>query len=133
MTFPSVAHGEVPSPTEEDSVQRAGDLALDLQQAITMTTKPASEDMKDGDLMKILTKEFFLSEANNRRPPHLQQLFDALKTIQATSVGAERAFSICGQFVMKIRNCLSAESIDALCFLKTHFQKKKRGQSEKSF
>ena len=128
----SSAQGEVPSPDEDVSTQSEGNLALDLQQAIFMTTTPGSEEMKDSDLMKVLTKEFSLFDATNRRPPHLQQLFDALTTVQATSVEAERAFSICGQFVTKIRNRLSAESIDALCFLKAHFQKKKKeGQGDK--
>ncbi|XP_030578053.1 zinc finger BED domain-containing protein 4-like [Archocentrus centrarchus] len=112
------------SPTEDVSTE--GNLALDLQQAISMTTTPASDEIKEGDLMKVLTKEFSLFEATNRRPPHLQQLFDALHSVQATSVEAERAFSICGQFVTKLRNRLSAESLDALCFLKAHFQKKKK-------
>lgn len=79
-----------------------------------MTTMPASEELKDGDFMKVLTKEFSLFEIINRRPPHLQQLFDALSTAQATYVEAERAFPLC------------AESIDALCFLKAHFHKKKK-------
>ncbi|XP_073715766.1 uncharacterized protein [Misgurnus anguillicaudatus] len=122
---------DAPRPTEEVT-ESERDLAFDLQQAISMTTKPASEEMKDGDFMTILNKEFSLFEATKRRPPHLQQLFDALSTIQATSVEAERAFSICGQFVTKIRNRLSAESIDALCFLKAHFQKNKNeGEGEK--
>lgn len=115
----SSAQGEVPNLSE-------GSLALDLQQAISMTTTPAPEEMRDGDFMKVITKEFSLFEATNKRPPHLQQLFDALSSVQATSVEAERAFSICGQFVTKIRNRLSAESIDALCFLKAHFEKKKK-------
>lgn len=124
MPTSSSAQGEVPNLNEE--VSSEGNLALDLQQAISMTTTPASEEMKDGDFMKVITKEFSLFEATNRRPPHLQQLFDTLSTVQATSVEAERAFSICGQFVTKIRNRLSAESIDALCFLKAHFEKKKK-------
>lgn len=131
----SSAHGEAPAsptPTEADSAgapsegDRESNLAVNLQQAISMTTKPALEEMRESDLMKILTKEFSLFETTKRRPRHLQQLIDTLATVQAASVEAERAFSVCGQFVTKIRNRLSAESIDALCFLKAHFQKKKK-------
>lgn len=87
----SSAQGAVPSPNEEVSTQSERNLALDLQQAISMTTMPVSEEMKNGDFMKI-SKEFSLFEATNKRPPHLQQLFDALSTVQATFVEAEGTF-----------------------------------------
>lgn len=97
----SSAHEEAPAsptPTEADSAgapsegDRESNLAVNLQQAISMTTKPALEELRESDLMKILTKEFSLFETTKRRPRHLQQLFDTLATIQATSVEAERAF-----------------------------------------
>lgn len=131
----SGAHGDqAASPCERGdgapTSERESNLVVNLQQPISMTTKPALEEMRETDLMKILTKEFSLLEATKSKPRHLQQLFDALGTIQATSVEAERAFSVCRQFVIKIRNRLSAESIDALCFLKVHFQKQKKKSSE---
>lgn len=120
------SHGDSRPTSPSDNVSTEGNLALDLEQAISMTTTPVSDESRESDLMKVLTKEFSLFEATHKRPPHLQQLFDALHSVQATSVEAERAFSICGQFVTKLRNRLSAESIDALCFLKAHFQKQKK-------
>ena len=45
-------------------------------------------------------------------------LFNALKTIPPTFVGAERAFSSLGLFATKIRSSLKDDTIDALIFFK---------------
>ena len=90
-----------------------------------------SPDLKEktgNDLQKILSKEFALFEATKVRPENLQRLYLALGTIQPTSVEAERAFSVCGIFVTKLRNRLSDKSINALCFLKSHFLKSHRDE-----
>ena len=52
----------------------------------------------------------FKSDAN------LQALYEALLTIQPTSVEAEKAFSACGLFATKLRSRLNNATIDA-CFV----------------
>ena len=55
---------------------------------------------------------------------NLEKMYKSFLTIKATSVQSERAFSITGLFNTKIRTRLSGKTLDALCFLKDHFQKK---------
>ena len=63
------------------------------------------------------------------RTPLLTKLFMALKTIPPSSIESERAFSVTGQYVTKIRSSLGDGSVDALVFLKTHYQNKEMGKS----
>ena len=51
-------------------------------------------------------------------------LFKALMTIPASSVESERAFSAAGLFVSKLRTSLSDNSVDMLCFMRSHLLKK---------
>ena len=62
-------------------------------------------------------------EASGIRPANLQTLYEALLTIQPTSVDAERSFSACGLFVTKLRSRLHDSTIDALCFIWNALQK----------
>ena len=62
-------------------------------------------------------------EASGIQPANLQTLYEALLTIQPTSVEAERAFSACGLFVIKLRSRLHDSTIDALCFIRNALQK----------
>ena len=105
-----------------DQSQTTLSLQAHLLQEIEVCTKsPDPEEKSGSDLQKILAKEFALFEATKVRPKHLAQLYTALGSIQPTSVEAERAFSVCGLFITKLRNRLSDKSINALCFLKAHF------------
>jgi len=62
-------------------------------------------------------------EASGKQPANLQILYEALLTIQPTSVEAERAFSACEIFVTKLRYRLQDFTIDALCFIRKALQK----------
>ena len=59
-------------------------------------------------------------ETNN-----LQLLFDALITMKPTSVEAERTFSAAGYFLSKLRTRMGENTLNALCFLRCYFIKKK--------
>jgi hypothetical protein len=72
---------------------------------------------------RIIKKEMSLFESTKKRPENLEKLFKALKTIPPTSIEAERAFSTAGIFITKLRNRLSAKTINALIFLKHFFKK----------
>lgn len=54
---------------------------------------------------------------------NLENLYQILLTIKPTSVDAERAFSNAGLICTKVRSRLSDECMDALSFLRSHFQK----------
>lgn len=62
--------------------------------------------------------------ATSARLPRLSQLFDAIASIQPTSVEAERAFSAAGCFSTKSRSRLSDKSLSALCFLRCNPKRK---------
>ena len=60
-------------------------------------------------------------EQSGQRSENLENLYQAMKTIPATSVEAERAFSAVGLFVTKLRTSLGDSTIDALLTLRSHF------------
>ena len=62
----------------------------------------ANEAKCKTDLLKILSKE----ETDGSK-----YMFEALATIQATSMETKRVFSVCGQFVAKIKNRLSGKNV----------------------
>ena len=64
-----------------------------------------------------------LYEITKTRPNNLQKLYAALNTIKPTSVEAERAFSVFGYFVSKIRNRLNNDTIDGLLFSRHYCNK----------
>ena len=64
---------------------------------------------------RMVQKECEVFEASGRRPANIQHLYEALLTIQPTSVEAERAFSACGLFVTKLRSRLHDSTVDMLC------------------
>ena len=74
-------------------------------------------------LQTIIKQEIKLLEATEKRPGKLEQLFKALSTIPPTSVEAERAAA--GLFTTKLRSRLSDKSVNALCFLRSHYIKNK--------
>ena len=60
------------------------------------------------------------------RTPTLDRLYQALRTIQATSVAPERNFSDAENVVTKKRTLLSDGAIDGLIFLKHYFRNLKK-------
>ena len=76
-------------------------------------------------LQTVIKQEIKLLEATEKRPGKLEQLFKALLSIPPTSVEAERVFSAAGLFTTKLRSQLSDKSVNALCFLRSHYIKNK--------
>jgi hypothetical protein len=58
----------------------------------------------------------------------LQKLLKAVESVQGSSVESERAFSIAGRFVSKIRNRLGDKTLDSYCFAKQQFLNELRDQ-----
>ena len=69
-----------------------------------------------------LQEEIRVFELTGSRSDNLTLLYQALLTIPPTSVESERAFSVAGLFVTKLRSSLGDKSIDQLCFLKAYFK-----------
>ena len=59
----------------------------------------------------------------NSRGRYLQLVYDYLLSIPPTSVEAERASSASGLICSRLRTRLGDETLDALCFLRSYFQK----------
>ena len=99
-------------------------LKEELERAIMSASIPATRPSNTPNLNKrMVQKECEVFEASGRRPANLQHLYEALLTIQPTSVEAERAFSACGLFVTKLRSRLHDSTVDALCFIRNALQK----------
>lgn len=78
------------------------------------------------DFSKAIKREIAVLEDGGGRGFNLEKLYNFLLTIKLTSVDAERAFSNAGLICTKVRSRLSDISIDALAFLRSYFQKKKK-------
>ena len=65
-------------------------------------------------------------------PAILAKLFRALKTIQPTSIEAERAFSTCGLFVTKLRTNLNDDTLNALLIVNKHYNGERSSRSSKA-
>ena len=99
-------------------------LKEELERAITSASIPATRPYITPNLnRRMVQKECEVFEASGIRPANLQTLYEALLTIQPTSVKAERAFSACGPFVTKLRTRLHDSTIDKLCFIRNALQK----------
>ena len=74
-------------------------------------------------VMKVICQEMTLFENGGNRGRYLQLVYDYLLSIPPTSVEAERAFSASGLICSRLRTRLGDETLDALCFLRSYFQK----------
>ena len=92
----------------------------------TQPLKTIVDDRRQvSQLQTVIKQEMKLLEATEKRPGKLEQLFKALLSIPPTSVEAERVFSAAGLFTTKLRSRLSDKSVNALCFLRSHYMKSK--------
>ena len=93
---------------------------------LTQQLKTIVDDRPQVSQLQIVIKqEMKLLEATEKRPGKLEQLFKALLSISPRSVKAERAFSSAGLFPTKLRSRFSDKSVNALCFLRSHYIKNK--------
>lgn len=71
---------------------------------------------------KALERDFKLLEATGEKTKTVTLLNNIVLSVPPSSTEPERAFSLAGGFVTKIRNNLSDAAIDALLFLKYYFK-----------
>ena len=116
---------EQPEQQEEPSASTSQQVQRSLAEQLTLALK-ASREVTNKQAGKVIDykKEMQMYAKIKVRSPTLDRLFEGLKTIQATSVAAERCFSEANILVNKVRNCLCDENIDAISFLKCYFRNK---------
>ncbi|XP_013185171.1 uncharacterized protein LOC132903749 isoform X1 [Amyelois transitella] len=88
---------------------------------VTMKSKKKTTNI---DLESLLRVEMAVFENGGGRGQYLTKCFEYLKTIPPTSVEAERAFSAVSNVCSRVRSSLKDNSLDALTFLKFHYQQK---------
>jgi len=76
----------------------------------------------DRQLQAAIKTEMALFSTTGHRGRCLQQAFDCLMTVPATSVEAERAFSAAGILCSKLRSSLGDNTLDTLCFLRSYYR-----------
>lgn len=96
-----------------------------LQEEIENSMKTPEPAIHNQDLDAILKKEMSLYENGGIRGRYLESVYKYLLTVPPTSVESERAFSAAGYICNKLRSRLDEETIDALIFLRSYFQKLK--------
>lgn len=95
--------------------------AEDLEENEDEMEKSIKSVMEVGPTESSFEKDFKMFEATKQRTESLNQLMQALKTVQATSTIVERVFSVAGSFVTKVRNRLAPKKTNMLVFLKYYF------------
>jgi len=103
------------------------DLKTQLYEAIktanTSSYGPSNAKNDPRSLGGIIKKEISLFKTTGNRRFLLKNTYDAKLTIQPTSIESERASSSAGYFSSKIRNRISDNTLDTLCFLRHYFKK----------
>ena len=127
--FVSNGSDEVASNEEQEKITSNNNQKSQIQMTLAQELYAFVADDKNEEEQcnnissQVEQKEMMLYEITKRRPNNLEKLYAALKTIQPTSVEAERAFSALGYFVSKIRNCHNDDTIDALLLLHHYYSK----------
>jgi hypothetical protein len=112
---------EVDNSDDDPEVVKEENEYTKLQQCIASFTK-TQEETTIGQHLSI-EKELKSLEANNgKRTERLEKLYQALLTVKPTSTASERVFSVAGIFITKLRNCMSASSLNSLVFFKLFFE-----------
>ena len=99
-------------------------LMLKESSEIQSATHDTDNNVNVSQIRQQFSKELSLFELTKQRTSNITKVFEAVKTIPATSVEAERAFSAAGLFVTKIRSWLSDKNINALCLLRAYYMNK---------
>jgi hypothetical protein len=102
--------------------KRKSKSAMELNEAIKKMQTPSKPTIQTKDVLGFIKREMALFEGGGSRGYYLQQTYDALKVISPTTVESERAFSSAGYLCNKVRSSMNDNTLDSLCFLRSHFQ-----------
>ena len=83
-------------------------------------TRPSDADRQ---LQATMKTEMTLFSTTGHCGGCLQQAFDCLMTVPATSVEAEIAFSAAWILCSKLRSSLGDNTLDTLCFLRSYYRR----------
>ena len=95
-----------------------------MQQELAKAAAHETKGINNNEPFSSLLAEMRAFEKTKVKQGNIKKLYYALKNIAPTSVSCERAFSVTGSFVTSRRACLKDSTIDALCFLKAHFDER---------
>lgn len=100
-------------------------LQEELEETLRASKSPFARISTSTSLDKLestIKKEMDLFECGGTRGRFLQFAYNCFATLLPTSVESERAFSAAGYIATDIRCRLADETINTLCFLRSHFQ-----------
>lgn len=114
---------EKPGPSQVKKFK--SDLTTELNKAISaaLSSSPLHKVQPEKSLTTTIKKEMKLFEDGGKRGFHLELAYEFLIGIVPTSVESERAFSSSGYLCNKLRSSMRDDTLDHLCFLRSHFQK----------
>lgn len=107
---------EIDCETFEQQMQRA------IEKDTAVPVKRISTNSKSSFMENVIKRELAQFGDTGTRGEYMELCYNALKTIQPTSVESERAFSVSGNLCTKLRSRLGDKTIDELCFLRSYFK-----------
>ena len=96
-----------------------------LSTAMTVPVRGQPSDVEK-TMTNAIKAEMQLFANTGNRGHCLEKVYGYLTSIPATSVEAERAFSVAGILRTKLRSRLSDHSIDIMCFLRSYYNKRRK-------
>ncbi|XP_061720920.1 uncharacterized protein LOC133527772 [Cydia pomonella] len=100
-------------------------LQAEINRALSAGASTSSQETSDLDLNTKINVEMALYDSGGQRSDSLERAYNSLRTIPPTSVEAERVFSAAGYLCNHLRSKMKEDSIDALSFLRSHYQAQK--------
>jgi hypothetical protein len=105
------------------AVQTNMSLKEELEQTLRASKSPFTRVSTSLDrLESVVKKEMDLFECGGTRGRFLQFAYNCFATLLPTSVESERAFSAAGYIATDVRCRLADNTLNTLCFLRSHFQ-----------
>ena len=101
-------------------------VTLQQQMELAMTNSMnqlLANTLNDKSMLTAIKSEMNVFEMSGVRGRSLQLVYAYLISIPPTSVEAERAFSSAGLLCCKIRSRLYDDTLETLCFLRSHYRK----------
>lgn len=121
-----------PQPSASEAIATSDDddeeltIAQQLDREINKVTLNKPISTVNTDLHSIIRVEMCIYDsAGGGREVFLTAAYNYLLSITPTSVEAERAFSSAGYFCNKLRSSLSDKTLNALSFMRSHFQEER--------
>ena len=113
------------STAHTDSSDEELTVAEELEKEICKATSQVNKSTVNTDFESIVRVEMCIYDtAGGGRGFYLTAAYNYLLSITPTSVEAERAFSSAGYLCSKLRSSLSDKTLNALSFMRSHFQEK---------